>query len=153
MKEIIELKNNLFQFCLSYVEGKIKLSETAMQDAQDAANNETKSSAGDKYETGRAMMQLERDKHARKLSEAIELKNILSQIKVDVINYEIKKGSLVITSMGSFFISISAGKIKMDEDVYFAVSENAPIIQRLKKIKIGERTLFNGRELILKEVK
>ncbi len=148
----IELKTYLFNACMDYVEQKIQLSTQAMNEAQEAANNETKSSAGDKYETGRAMMQIERDKHAQKLSEAIELKNILKSISEIEIHTTLKKGSLVFTTMGNFYISIGAGKIRMDDQLFFAVSEQAPIILILKTLKMGESTSFNGRCLELKSI-
>ena len=44
-----------------------------MANAQESANAEEKSSAGDKYETGRAMMQIERDKAAQQLNESMKL--------------------------------------------------------------------------------
>ena len=54
-----------------------------MVNAQEAANEEGKSSVGDKYETGRAMMQIERDKAAQQLDEALKLKNIIDQISIE----------------------------------------------------------------------
>jgi hypothetical protein len=39
-----------------------------MESAQQSANSEEKSSAGDKYETSRAMGHLEKDMHARQLA-------------------------------------------------------------------------------------
>ncbi len=152
MKEILELKSKLFNACSFYVLEKIDLAKKGIKAAQDAANNETKSSAGDKFETGRAMMQIERDKYARKLSEAIVLKNILSQIPIDKIHSDIKNGSLVYTNMGIFFISISAGKLLIDDGKYFAISEAAPIVLQLKKMGLNEKIIFNQRELILNNI-
>ena len=68
------LKEKLLTLCTQYVEEKINICTEAMRNAQDAANEEDKSSAGDKYETGRAMMQIERDNAAVQLDEALKLK-------------------------------------------------------------------------------
>ncbi len=148
----IALKKLLFNACTEYVQQKIDLANKGMKEAQSAANNETKSSAGDKYETGRAMMQIERDRHARKLSEALELKSRLSLIPIDSIHSEIKTGSIAYTNRGIFFISIGAGKLNINGNKYFAVSEQAPIIRILKPLKIGDSILFNGQELILNDI-
>lgn len=83
----------------------------AIEHAQLAANEETKSSAGDKYETGRAMMQLEIEKQSVQLAEAMKLKHVLSQINPEKTTETIQSGSLVFTDQGNFYISISAGKL------------------------------------------
>ncbi len=61
------IKTRLLALCHNYVDQRITNSKQAMDDAQAAANEEGKSSAGDKYETGRAMAQIERDKAAQQL--------------------------------------------------------------------------------------
>ena len=68
-----------------------------MNDAQLSANEEGKSSAGDKYETGRAMMQIEREKAANQLEEALKLKRIIDQLQPDVHHEIATLGSVVIT--------------------------------------------------------
>ena len=60
--------------------------ETANRDiqlAKESRDNETKSTAGDKYETGRAMVQFELEKNKVQLNKAIQLKNELSQINLN----------------------------------------------------------------------
>jgi hypothetical protein len=74
------VKSKLLAMCIEYVEQRISSATTAMQNAQEAANEEGKSSAGDKYETGRAMMQIERDQAAAQLDESLKLKRTLHQI-------------------------------------------------------------------------
>ena len=66
----INFKVQIKQHCLLVIEQRIKTAQTAMQNAQDSANNENKSTAGDKYETARAMGQLDRDMNAKQLKEA-----------------------------------------------------------------------------------
>jgi sortase (surface protein transpeptidase) len=56
------LKTRLHSLCVSYVGQRIETAQRAIAIAQASANEETKSSAGDKYETGRAMAQLEIEK-------------------------------------------------------------------------------------------
>ena len=76
-----------------------------MRNAQEAANEESKSSAGDKYETGRAMMQIERDNAAAQLDEALKLKKTLSLISASENHHVISLGSIVITKTFKAFIS------------------------------------------------
>ena len=63
--EKIAFKEKLRSQCIALIEERMQLAAEAMQQAQDAANAEEKSSAGDKYETGRAMNHIQKDLHAR----------------------------------------------------------------------------------------
>ena len=64
------IKQELYKLCQTYIQQRILTAKQAIEAAQQAANNETKSSSGDKYETGRAMMQLEIEKDSAQLSES-----------------------------------------------------------------------------------
>ncbi len=56
-----------------------------MDRAQEAANSEGKSPAGDKYETGRAMGQLQKEMHGRQLAEYAKEVKALQSIVVDLL--------------------------------------------------------------------
>lgn len=123
-----------------------------MEAAQESANAEGKSSAGDKYETGRAMAQLERDRHAQLLAEAQKLEGELNRLNVEKNYVTVQPGSLVTTNRGLFFISISAGKLTLDGVDYFAVSPASPIATALAGRKAGEMVTFNKQSYQLRSV-
>ena len=56
------IKEKLYIACEAYVDERIKRIEAAMAGLESDLENETKSSAGDKYETGREMINLEINK-------------------------------------------------------------------------------------------
>lgn len=114
-----------------------------MEAAQEAANSESKSSAGDKYETGRAMAQLERDRNAQLLAEAQKLGQELARLNIGKKYDTVQSGSLVITNRGAFFISMSAGKLSVDGRDYFAISAASPIATALASRKAGDVVTFN----------
>lgn len=122
---------------------RIDTARQAMEAAQEAANSEEKSSAGDKYETGRAMAQLERDRHAHLLAEAMKLSQDLARLTIDKTYDTVQPGSLVTTNRGAFFVSISAGKLMLDGSDYFAVSPASPIATALSGRKAGDVVMFN----------
>ncbi len=138
-----EIKESLYSHCQAYVETRITNARQAMEAAQEAANSESKSSAGDKYETGRAMAQLERDRHATLLADAMKQQQELGQIDAQKTYPTVQPGSLVTTSRGNYFISTSAGKITLDGTDYFAVSPASPIAAALKSKAVGETITFN----------
>ncbi|RAK02075.1 hypothetical protein LX87_00189 [Larkinella arboricola] len=147
MIDYATVKQALFERCQQYVAQRIETAKTAMEAAQAAANEESKSSAGDKYETGRAMAQIERDRHAQQLAEARKLQQELARIDSGKIYTSGQPGSIVMTSQGNFFIAISAGKITLDQTDYFAVSAASPIGVRLNHVKANDEVVFNGKPI------
>jgi hypothetical protein len=137
------IKQELYAQCEHYVQQRIETAKLAMEDAQESANSESKSSAGDKYETGRAMAQLERDRHAQLLAQARAMEQELSRLNAEKVYETVQPGSLVTTSRGAFFISISAGKLRAASADYFAVSPASPIASALSGHKAGDAVTFN----------
>jgi hypothetical protein len=120
-----------------------------MHYAQQSANEESKSSAGDKYETGRAMMQIERDKAAQQLDEALKLKNILEQISLQTRSYNIMLGTLVITDSKKIFISIGLGKLTIDDEEFLVVAPASPLGKVLMGLKVNDQVVFNKERLAI----
>ena len=57
-----------------------------------------------------------------------------------------RPGALVTTSLGRFYISVSAGKLAVGEEPeVFAVSAAAPVAVALKTLRAGQETIFNGK--------
>jgi hypothetical protein len=140
------LKEQLYKLCIDYVQKKINEAKLASEDAQYAAIEETKSSAGDKYETGREMMQQEADRNQGQLNEANKLMVALSRVSYSTPHTTGDSGSLVVTNNGSFFIAISAGSFTVDGKTYFVVSPASPVGAKLIGKKKGDEFNLNGRD-------
>ncbi len=141
----IDLKRKLLLLCEEYANNKIQIAEDAIESAQASANEESKSTAGDKYETGRSMIQLEIEKYSSQLADGINLKKALSQIVFTKIYTSVNPGSLVFTNNGNFFISISAGKLNVDEVDFIAISLSSPIGQELFNKEVNDEINFRGK--------
>ena len=139
-------KLTLYAACQAFVMQRMAAARTAMLAAQESSNSETKSSAGDKYETGREMANQERDRNAAQLQQAQQLQTELARINPDVPCDAVRPGALVHTSLGGFYIGISAGKLELggEADV-FAVSAAAPVALALKGLRAGAEVVFNGK--------
>jgi len=146
------LKHQLLTECYRYVELRVATAKQSMDNAQQAANEEGKSSAGDKYETGRAMMQIERDKAAHQLNEAIKLKNVLDQISSEGRVDKIVLGSLVITSTKKIFISIGIGKLNFAGEDFLVVAPSSPLGIALMGLKKGDQITFNKEAITIVEI-
>ena len=136
-------KPALHALCHAFIEERIAAARTAMRAAQESSSSETKSSAGDKYETGREMANAERDRNAAHLQQAQQLQAELARISPDLPCDTVRPGALVSTSRGRFYISISAGQLP-GLDV-FAVSPAAPVAVALKGLRAGEEAAFNDK--------
>ncbi|AMR27892.1 3-oxoacyl-ACP synthase [Hymenobacter psoromatis] len=139
--------------CLAYVHARLDAARAGMAAAQESSNSETKSSAGDKYETGRAMAQQERDRHAAQLHEAQQLLAALQKLNPELPSDTVRTGALASTSLGLFYISIGAGKLTTAEGREFlAVSPAAPAAAALNGKKAGEEVVFNGKKIQVEAV-
>ena len=122
---------------------KIKVIENALEDTQSSANSETKSSAGDKHETSRAMAHIENERLAGQLSNLQAQLEVLNKINPEVTSEKVSFGSIVKTETHVFFISTGLGKIENDKNPFFAIANNSPIGKQLlgksveDEIKVG----------------
>lgn len=140
----MNVKQKLFKQCALFVNDRLDTVEKIISLNQKALQSETKSSAGDKHETGRAMLQLEIEKASQQFKAIQEMKLILA--KIDIVNKSktARLGSVIETSDMSYFLAISAGKIMVYNKDYFAVSIASPIGKLLLGKQQGEEVVFNG---------
>ncbi|HFA50564.1 MAG TPA: 3-oxoacyl-ACP synthase [Bacteroidetes bacterium] len=148
----MDIKNQLYQACLQNIERRISNAQESLDAAIAAGNEETKSSAGDKHETARTMMQIEQDKARAQLIKAMQLKNKLAQIKTNHKYDRATGGALAITGSGKFFISIGIGKINLGGETYYAVSPEAPIALAMMNKKEQEIVCFQNKEFVIQKI-
>ncbi len=144
-----DLRKALLDQCVQDVKVRISGIEQAVRLVQQSANEDTKSTAGDKYETARAMAQLEMEKLNEQLVEAKKQLQTLVSIspgKSDVV----RPGSLVTTNEGTFFIATSLGRIMVDGTPCFVISPQSPIGSRMMGLAAGASFTFNNKSYQLK---
>lgn len=149
---MLPIKQQLYNLCLAYIEQRISTAQQALEMCNSSANEETKSSAGDKYETTREMIQQEIEKHSASLAEAIKQKQFLQQITTGKRYEKIQPGSLVITDKNNFYISISAGALMLEAKKYLAVSPSSPIGINMIDKQAGNSFVFNNITRTIQEV-
>ena len=143
---LVIMKKTLLEKIKSMLDERMKIAFDAMQAAQNSANEEGKSSAGDKYETGRAMAQIERDKYAKQYELARQDRNILERIDEKQAFQQVGVGALVHTSAGWFFLAVSAGLVKIEEKEILVISPQSPLGALLFGKKVGEKFVFREKE-------
>ncbi len=147
-----ELKIAALEHCNALIFKRINTIQDALMRIEDSRNNESKSSVGDKYETGRAMMQMEEAKNQAQLSEALEAKQLLATIKPERKNNKADLGSLVVTSQGIYFIAVGIGKIIIDGQTLYAISIAAPIGKALNNKQKGDKITFSNRQIVIDSI-
>lgn len=127
----MNIKQELYNQCLEFIDNRFKTVQNTIKEIQESLLSETKSSAGDKHETGRAMLQLEREKAGHQLAEIEKTRELLSKVNIENTSHIVGLGSLVYTSKSNYFIGISAGELSLDKTKFYAISANTPIGQLL----------------------
>jgi len=141
-KNNLELKLQLYKLCQDFVENRRKTIQNTINEIQESLTSETKSSAGDKHETGRAMLQLEREKAGQQLAEIEKLNESLSKINTTFSSKTVGLASVVFTTQANYFIAISAGQIEVNKTKFFAISSNTPIGLLLMGKTVGDAVVF-----------
>ena len=146
------LKHKLYQECQLFINKRFQAIQNSISDIQNGLESETKSSAGDKHETGRAMLQLEREKAGHQLAEIEKQQEILKKINLNSTLQNVAFGSLVNTTQFNYFIAISAGKIIVENKNYYAISVSTPIAQLLLSRQEGDCIEFRDAKFTITEI-
>ncbi len=116
--------------------------------AKESRDSDTKSSAGDKFETGREMMQREMDKLSALVDNTLNAIAKLDRLADLPASKVISEGSLVETDQETYFISIGYGKL----DSIYAISIESPLGLELKGKRVGDRIEMRGRHITIKSI-
>ncbi len=139
-----QLKNELFKQSEDHLNARLSVIQETINGLQASLQSETKSTAGDKHETGRAMVQLEREKAGQQLRQIQDQFQILNKIKQHNSSTIIGLGSIVITDKLNYFIAISVGELRVDNTAYFGISSQTPIAKLLLGKTEGDRIQFRS---------
>ncbi len=143
----LQFKHLLKEQCRSILQERITTIENAMKEAQEAANSEEKSSAGDKYETGRAMNQLNKEMYAAQLEEALKEMVQLQAADVTHIKTTAMPGAVVVTNLNTLFIAAAMGALKTEKGNVMVLSPKAPLAVALHGKKAGDTITLNGKAI------
>ncbi len=115
------------------------------------SNNDTKSSMGDKYETGREMLQQQINNLQLQLNEVLKQKNLLKTIPVKI-SEKAEKGAIVKTEKGLFYISVSLGEITFENQKIFCISPESPLAKAMNGKQKNEIFSVNNISQTIQEI-
>lgn len=134
----IAFKKLLKAECIKVINKRITNAKAAVSQAQESANSNDKSTAGDKYETSRAMGQLDSDMNAKQLAEAEQELNFLEKVDVSTVSNAIKIGSVFELSEILFFVAIGLGPLMIEDKKVMVISSKSPFYDNIKTMQAGQ---------------
>jgi transcription elongation GreA/GreB family factor len=148
----MSLKRKIYEQCRKLAAARVLAHQQSLQELISSAAEETKSSAGDKFETGRAMLHIEQDHIRKQLAEALAQQAVLAAIDPGLSPGRAGLGSLVRMADSYYFLSTALGKMSVDGRAVIALSMQSPLGSRLAGLAVGDRVTMNGKELIVEEL-
>lgn len=145
-------KGEILSHCRQVLTEKIQLLKAKLNELVEDAENDSKSSAGDKHETARAMMQLEQEKLITQLSESERQLDVLSTINPEHKLDSIRTGALVETGKGILFFAIPLGRITIGKTDIMVISSQAPLAKIMLNARSNQSVSFNGTEYQIKSI-
>jgi hypothetical protein len=149
---MIEFKASVYYHLNVLQDEKIGQLQASLSSLYDDLASASKSSSGDKHETGRAMIQLEQEQLGKQLNEALLQKNHLNQLDISHSRDYVSNGSLIESDDNWYFICSVPAKIKIDNFTVYSISLNSPLGQLLSGKKQGESIHFNSKKISLKNI-
>jgi len=146
-----KLKQRLTNTCLEQIAKNISSAEQLLQNIIESKLSDTKSSAGDKFETSRERLQAEEDRINAVLMNSKKLEVQLKRLNKSPCN-KVEAGAIVITDKANYFIAIGLGKISIDNKNYYTMSPDAPLSKVMWNKKIGESFALNNTSQKIMEI-
>lgn len=146
------LRKQLIDYCRDYVENRLTRLRASIKDLENDLSNETKSSAGDKYETSREMINAEIDNLGLQLQQFQKLKGIIQLAENRKPSENIQLSSVVKTSQANYFLLIPVGEIKIDNQKLYGIGINSPIGKLILGKSAGERFHFQEQDIEIEKV-
>ncbi|SIN95169.1 hypothetical protein [Algoriphagus halophilus] len=146
-------KHQVFQAAIDLLEERKSLLANELSSLQLSIKEETKSSAGDKYETGREMMRQEIGKVENQFKQNQQLlQEFQHLLNTSKDSEKITEGSLLQWGEDLLFISASLGELVVDGKKVFLLSKNSPLGQVLMGKTKGQEVSFRGKSKRINEV-
>lgn len=143
-------KSKILEIIRNKITEKIQSFEHLIAETR-ASNDDTKSSMGDKYETGREMLQQEINNLQRQLNETLNQQSILQKITSEP-SSKVQNGALVKTNKRLFYIAASIGEIVVDNQKIMTVSVESPLVKAMMGLQSGQNFSINNINQTIEEI-
>lgn len=142
----LAFKAELKHECIHRLVNRIANISAAIDNAQQSANAQEKSTAGDKHETARAIYQAEREMNAVQLQKAAEDLAFLEKINIDLLCETIKAGAVFSVGGKYIFVATGLGTVLFKALEIMVISVQSPLFMSLQGKRQGDHTKFLNKE-------
>lgn len=147
----MKIKQELLQACLEYANKRIANYKNEIETIKESIESDDKGGDMDD-DSGKGKLFNDLEKNSQHLSDANKMLDGLKAISPNTVSDKVILGSVVKTTNNNFFISVSAGKIEVNDASYFAISHHSPIGMLLFGKGKGHKVEFNGNSFTITEV-
>ena len=148
----MSIRAALTQQSKDYLQHRIQRLKKSIQELESDLEGETKSSAGDKYETSREMINAEINKLQQQLQEFRKLEEVLAVARQRKVSENIELGSIVTTNLANYFLAIPVGELKFQNESYYGIGINSPIGKLMLGKTKGDTVFFQQQEIKIESV-
>jgi transcription elongation GreA/GreB family factor len=135
-ESLLQFKQSVHHSCIEIIQNKLLSLRSEIAHLKESAEQETKSSMGDKYETARTMVQLEMNHLHQQQQQLQKQLNILHSIKVARKRERADFGSLIKASDNCmYYLAVGMGQIELKGQRYIVISPAS----KLGKLFMGTR--------------
>ncbi len=144
-------KKALFEHLSDTIKEKISRLQLDIADLQKGIAEDSKSSAGDKFETSREMAQQELIKLSTQLNEQQRLKSLIDNQTTNK-SKQVQLGAIVKTNKGLFLVGIPIGNSTFQGKDVIGIGLGAPLGQLMLHKKEADQVVFNNQQFIIEEI-
>lgn len=146
-------KEKVYLAAISQVKEKINLLTEERRAINEGILEDTKSSAGDKFETGREMMSRDLMTITTQIKQATaDLEELYRLQAVKNLTESVQEGSLVSLGDALYLISISFGALQVEDKKLFLLSKSSPLGEILLGKKKNDQVEFRGKRIQVTEI-
>ncbi len=144
------IKHKLIEKCFQVLNERADNAKKAMEELQQSANEY--GLPKDRYDSFRAQVLRKRDLFAEQYQKSMDEIELIRKINPSKQSEKVEFGSLVITNKQKLFVSLSLGKIEVENEQFYAISTQVPIFKAIQNRKTGDKFEFNGNKFEIIEI-
>ena len=147
MREII------LKHLMGHVDKDLEEAKARMASLKESLGAESKSSAGDKHETGRAMIHLEQERVQDTVGRLEHMRGVLVQRATQGKAIQrVSPGALVETTGPWVLVGVPLGKVQLPDALVLCVGVEAPLAQQWHGAQPGDQVVLGSQQLTIQAI-
>ena len=144
------MRDVILKHLLGHVDKDLAEAKARMASLKESLGAESKSSAGDKHETGRAMIHLEQERVQDTVGRLEHMRGILVQRAAqDKAIQRVSQGALVETTGPWVLVGVPLGKVQLPNALVLCVGTEAPLARQWHGAQPGDQVALGPQKLTI----